>query len=169
VAKLQRSVSTLLWENRGGGAALPVAEDVAVPTDRIIEFLQHAHQAYVANSLVPAMWGHLGDGVIQMQPTFDLSLVGDRQKLFKVSDTIYKTAVTMGGSISGSNGDGRVRAPYMGHMYGREMYNLMMQIKKAFDPYGILNRGVKTASADEVKGMMRSSYDRHNYEHLPHN
>ncbi|MBX4201902.1 hypothetical protein KW803_03365, partial [Candidatus Saccharibacteria bacterium] len=70
---------------------------------------------------------------------------------------------------SGSAGDGRVRAPYLGHVYGPEMHKLMLQIKRAFDPYGILNRGVKTASADDVKAAMRSSYDRSHHEHLPHN
>jgi FAD/FMN-containing dehydrogenase len=114
------------------------------------------------------MWGHAGDGIVRVQPVLNLSNVGDRQRLFKLSDFLYKTAVTMGGSISGSAGDGRVRAPYMGHVYGPEMVKLMMQIKKIFDPYGILNRGVKTASADEVKSMMRSDYSRSRHEHLPH-
>ncbi|MBX4201976.1 FAD-binding oxidoreductase, partial [Candidatus Saccharibacteria bacterium] len=145
INKFRQSISTLYWESRGGGIALPVAEDVSVPIDRLVDFLDQAQKVYAANNLVPAMWGHAGDGVIRMQPVLDLSQVGDRQKLFKVSDFIYKTAVTMGGSISGSAGDGRVRAPYLGHVYGPEMHKLMLQIKRAFDPYGILNRGVKTA------------------------
>lgn len=73
----------------------------------------------------------------------------------------------MGGSISGSAGDGRIRAPYISHVYGPEMQKLMLQIKKAFDPYGILNRGVKTASADEVKNSMRTSYELSRHDHLP--
>jgi FAD/FMN-containing dehydrogenase len=48
------------------------------------------------------------------------------------------------------------------------MVKLMMQIKKTFDPYGILNRGVKTASADEVKSAMRGDYTRNTHEHLPY-
>lgn len=168
ILKLRRSISTLIWESHGSSNALPAAEDVSVPLDRLVEFLRQAYAAYTASGLVPAMWGHAGDGIIRMQPVLDLSQVGDRQKYFKVSDTVYKTAVTMGGSISGSAGDGRIRAPYISHVYGPEMQKLMLNIKRAFDPYGILNRGVKTASADEVKAIMRTSYEIARHEHLPY-
>ena len=168
INKLRHSLSTLFWESRSGGSALPVAEDVSLPLDRLVDFLHQAHKAYASSELVPAMWGHAGDGIVRMHPVLNLSQVGDRQKLFKVSDFIYKTAVTMGGSISGSSGDGRVRAPYMGHVYGPEMLKLMRQIKKTFDPYGILNRGVKSATADEVKAVMRNDYSHSRHEHLPH-
>jgi hypothetical protein len=46
---------------------------------------------------------------------------------------------------------------------------LMLNIKKIFDPYGILNRGVKTATADEVKASMRSEYSLAHHDHLPSN
>jgi FAD/FMN-containing dehydrogenase len=167
VNKLKYSVAALLWESRGGAQAVPVAEDVSLPLDRLSDFLQQAMQAYSQNDLVPAFWGHAGDGVVRMNPVLNLGQVGDRQKLFKVSDIIYKTAVTMGGSITGSAGDGRIRAPYMGHVYGPEMHQVMMRVKKIFDPHGILNRGVKTASAAEVKTYLRSEYSRSHHEHLP--
>jgi FAD/FMN-containing dehydrogenase len=169
INKFRRSVSTLFWENRGGAQSLPVAEDVSLPLDRMVDFLQQAYRAYSSSDLVPAMWGQAGDGIIRMQPLLNLGQVGDRQKLFKISDFIYKTAVTMGGSISGSAGDGRVRAPYMGHVYGPEMHKVMLRIKKIFDPHGMLNRGVKTATAEEVKAAMRSEYSHSRHEHLPYN
>ena len=169
INKLRRSVATLFWESRGGANALPVAEDVSLPLDRLTDFLHQAHRAYTNSELVPAIWGHAGDGIVRMQPLLNLSQVGDRQKIYKVSDFIYKTAVTMGGSISGSNGDGRVRAPYMGHVYGPEMHKLMLGIKKIFDPHGILNRGVKTATAAEVKAALRSDYSHSRHDHLPYN
>jgi FAD/FMN-containing dehydrogenase len=168
INKFRRSVSTLFWESHGGSVALPVAEDVSVPLDRLADFMHQANRAFINSELTPAMWGHAGSGIIRIQPVLNLANVGDRQRLFKLSDFIYKTAVTMGGSVSGSAGDGRVRAPYLGHVYGPEMVKLMMQVKKTFDPYGIFNRGVKTATADEVKAMMRSEYSRTRHEHLPH-
>jgi FAD/FMN-containing dehydrogenase len=103
-----------------------------------------------------------------MQPMLDLGQVGDRQKLAKLSDTIYKSVIGMDGSISASAGDGRVRASYAREMYGPEVHGLMMKIKKAFDPYNILNPGVKTASPEEVKALMRGDYSlAHRHEYLP--
>jgi FAD/FMN-containing dehydrogenase len=169
INKLRHSLATLFWENRSGSRPVPVAEDVSLPIDRLADFLNQAIKIYTVHELVPAFWGHAGDGIVRMNPTFNLGQVGDRQRLYKVSDLVYKTAVTMGGSISGSAGDGRIRAPYVGHVYGPEMHRLMLNIKKIFDPYGILNRGVKTATADEVKASMRSEYSLAHHDHLPSN
>lgn len=167
VNKLRHAVASLFWLNSNGRRALPVAEDVSLPLDRMTDFIKQAWDIYSRAELLPATWGHAGDGIVRMAPVLDLSQVGDRQRLFKVSDDIYKTAVTMGGSISGGAGDGRIRAPYMGHVYGPEMHQLMMQVKKIFDPYGILNRGVKTAGAEEVKAALRAEYSHARHEHIP--
>lgn len=167
INKLRHSLATLFWEDRGGSRAVPIAEDVSVPTERLADFLDQAVRAYTDHNMIPAVWGHAGDGVVRMNPVLNLSQVGDRQTLYKISDIIYKAAVTMGGSTTGAAGDGRVRSPYMGHVYGPQMHALMMEIKKIFDPFGILNRGVKTADANEVKSNMRSEYSRSRHEHLP--
>jgi len=168
INKLRRAVATLFFETRGNAKAVPVAEDVSLPLDRLADFLHKAIDIYAAAQLKPAIWGHAGDGVVKMHPVLDLAQTGDRQKLFKVSDLIYNTALTMGGSISASSGDGRVRAPYLGHVYGKEARQLMLAVKKICDPHGILNRGVKTATAQEVKAMMRSEYHHQRHDYLPH-
>jgi FAD/FMN-containing dehydrogenase len=168
INKLRRAAASLHLESRGGAKAVPVAEDVSVPVDRLADYLRRAAEIYTGGGLQPAVWGHAGDGVVRMHPLLDLSQTGDRQKLFKLQDMIYNTVLNMGGSISASAGDGRVRAPYMGHVYGKETRRLMLEVKKIFDPYGILNRGVKTATAEEVKSLMRSEYSRAGHEHLPH-
>jgi len=169
INKLRRSVATLFFENRGNAKAVPVAEDVSLPLDRLVDFMHKTMEIYNAAQLQPAMWGHAGDGIVRMHPVLDLSQIGDRQRLFKVADAVYNTALTMGGSISGSSGDGRVRAPYMGHVYGQEAWQMMLAVKKIFDPHGILNQGVKTATAQQVKESLRTTYSPGRHEHLPHN
>ncbi len=168
INKLRRSIATLFLETRGNARAIPVAEDVSLPVGRLADFLQKAAEIYAQAQLQPAFWGHAGDGVVRMHPVLDLAQIGDRQKLFRVADSIYDTALTFGGSITASSGDGRVRAPYTHRMYGQEAYRLMLQVKKIFDPHGILNRGAKTASADEVKAMLRNDYSPGRHEHLHH-
>lgn len=168
INKLRRSIATLFLEIRGNARAIPVAEDVSLPVARLVDFLQKATEIYAQARLQPAFWGHAGDGVVRMHPVLDLAQIGDRQKLFRVADSIYDTALTFGGSTTASSGDGRVRAPYTHKMYGQEAYKLMLWVKKIFDPHGILNRGAKTASAEEVRAMLRSDYARGRHEHLHH-
>lgn len=168
MAKLRQSVSTIITYPSGQSKSVPVAEDVCLPPSRVAEYLNKATEVYAAFGLPAAAWGQIGDGVIRMQPVLDLAQVGDRQKLFKLSETIYRLVVAYGGSISASAGDGRIRAPYTAWMFGPELHGVMMKVKKIFDPHGILNSGVKTASLEEIKSMMRGEYSLgHHHEHLP--
>ncbi|OGL24382.1 hypothetical protein A3A68_01155 [Candidatus Saccharibacteria bacterium RIFCSPLOWO2_01_FULL_48_13] len=166
--KLRQSVGTILTQPYGQSKALPVAEDVSLPLDKMIGFLHEAEQIYKTLELPPAFWGHAGSGVVRMSPILDLGQVGDRQKLFKLSEAIYELAIRLGGSITASAGDGRVRAPYLSWQYEPGVHGVMMQVKKIFDPLNILNPGVKTATLDDVKTLMRGDYNLgHHHQHLP--
>lgn len=166
--KVRESVSTILQHADGQSKAVPVAEDISVPTEHLAEFLHKAAEIYSHAGLVGAAWGSAGDGIVRMQPVLDLGQIGDRQKLFKLADAIYELAIDMGGSITGAAGDGRVRAPYTQRQLGHDLYGVMRQVKKIFDPYNILNSGVKTASREDVKAWMRGDYNlAHRHEHLP--
>jgi FAD/FMN-containing dehydrogenase len=165
--KIRESVTTILTHPKGQSKAIPVAEDICVPIVNLVEFLHKATEIYAGAGLVAPAWGHAGEGVVRMQPVLDLGQLGDRQKLFKLTDALYKAAIEMDGSITAGAGDGRVRASYARLMYGAEIHNLMLKVKKIFDPHNILNPGVKTASQDYVKALVRGDYNLNHHEHLP--
>jgi FAD/FMN-containing dehydrogenase len=166
--KVRHSVSTLLIQSSGQSKAVPVAEDVAVPVANLPEFLHRAAEIYSKAGMTAAAWGHAGDGVVRMHPLLDLGQVGDRQKLFKIAEDMYRAAIELGGTTTAASGDGRVRAPYLPAVLGRDYYRLCLEVKKIFDPMGVLNPGVKTASIKEVKELMRGEYSlSHRNEYLP--
>ncbi len=166
--KIRQSITTILNHPKGQSKAVPVAEDIGVPINSLVEFLHKANELYAAAGLVAPAWGSAGDGVVRMQPMLDLGQLGDRQKLFKLADALYKTAIELGGSISSAAGDGRVRATYTPLQYGHEIHDVMLKVKKIFDPYNILNPGVKTAGQEEIKAIMRGDYSlSHHHEYLP--
>lgn len=169
IRKVRQSVATILNGDHGPARSVPVTEDVCVPPARLVEFLRALNKIYASTKLEPAAWGHAGSGIVRMHPALDLNQLADRQKFFKLSDGIYNLASSMGGSISASAGDGRVRAPYARGIMGEEVFRVMMQIKNIFDPHGLLNPGVKTASLDDIKAMIRSEYSHSRHEHLPRN
>jgi len=45
--------------------------------------------------------------------------------------------------MSGEHNDGIIRTPYLKKMYGEEVYNIFVEIKKIFDPRVIFNPGKK--------------------------
>jgi glycolate oxidase len=54
---------------------------------------------------------------------------------------LFKEVVRLGGTISGEHGIGLVQKNYMDIAFDQVQLNLMKQIKKIFDPNGILNPG----------------------------
>ncbi|HEU5004516.1 MAG TPA: FAD-binding oxidoreductase [Candidatus Saccharimonadales bacterium] len=165
--KVRHSVSSLVNHVYGPRRAVPVAEDIAVPIDRLVDFMRAAEKVYVQADQPAAIWGQAGSGIVRMHPILDLAQVGDRQKLFKIQDTLYAAALKAGGSISAGAGDGRVRAPYLRAALGDDMYKLILTTKRIFDPHNLLNPGVKTANTEQVRAIMRSDYSVRNHEHLP--
>ena len=166
--KLRQSVATILTQPHGQSKAVPIVEDASVPPSKLVEFLHEIDRAFYSIGLRAAAWGHAGDGIVRSYPILDLGNLGDRQKLFKLNEMVYETVIRMGGSISAAAGDGRIRAPYLSWQYEPQLYNVMMQVKKIFDPLNILNPGVKTASLEQVKTLLRGEYSLgHHHEHLP--
>lgn len=167
--KVRQASSMVIAHGEGGAKPLPLIEDGVVPPERLREYLEAVYQLFERNHLPVAIWGHAGDGNLHMQPALDLSQVGDRQRAFRVLDEYYNLVISLGGTTSGGNGDGRLRAPYLPKLYGPEAYALFAKVKQIFDPYGTLNPGVKiNVSMDAVKQQLRPGYTmNHLYDHMP--
>jgi glycolate oxidase len=56
-------------------------------------------------------------------------------------EEIFEAAIRLGGTITGEHGVGTVKAPYLEWKLGAAGVELMKNIKRAFDPNGIMNPG----------------------------
>ena len=167
--KLRHASATVLAHANGNAKALPLIEDGAVPADKLEALAAGIYDIFGRSGLPLAIWGHAGDGHLHARPHLDLSQIGDRQKAFRMMDEYSKLVISLGGTISGGRGDGRLRAPYLAAMYGAEVYELFRKVKKIFDPYGTLNPGVKIdVTLEDVKPLIRPQYSLdYLYQHLP--
>jgi FAD/FMN-containing dehydrogenase len=167
--KIRQASATAAAHATGSIKALPIVEDGVVPVDKLQDYITGMYKIFERTHLQPAIWGHIGSGNLHMRPYLDLSQLGDRQKAFRIMDDYYALIIELGGTVSGEHGDGRLRAPYLEKMYGKEAYELFQKVKKIFDPYGTLNPGVKMGtSSDDLKALLRHEYSiSHLYEHLP--
>jgi FAD/FMN-containing dehydrogenase len=168
--QLRRSAAAVLTNGAGKVKAVPIIEDGIVPADKFEEYLKSVYALFAKHKLDVAVWGHAGNANLHLQPFLDLSEVGDRQMVFKLADEYYKLVIGLGGSTSGEHNDGRLRGPFLSELYGPEVYALFQRVKQIFDPYGILNPGVKIdVTTDLIKPLLRHEYDMsHLYAHLPH-
>lgn len=169
--KAVRDSGATMWTHVEGSArGLPIIDDAVVPPAQLLAFLggiDEMMQRY--NQLVYAVSGSALSGVVHVLPHLDMSQIGDRQKIFRFIDEFYTLVISLGGSISADHGDGRIRGSLLVNQYGEKIVELFELIKKSFDPYGILNPGVKIGtSLEEVKPLLRSDYSaRQNLQHMP--
>jgi FAD/FMN-containing dehydrogenase len=156
--------------NEGSRKPVPLIEDGVVPREKFAEYLEKLYQLLGKNSIETGLWGHAGDASVHLQPLFDLSQIGDRQKAFKLLEEYNQLIIQLGGTTSGESGDGRLRAPYLRQLYGNQVYEIFEKIKAIFDPYGILNPGVKMGvTLEDIKPLVRGEYNHKLYDHLPRN
>lgn len=167
--KIRELTSSIVGASEGNRHALPVIEDGIVPFDQFPVFLKGLYDIFTRNNLPPAVWGHAGEANLQAYPLLDLGQLGERQKLFRIIDEYYNLIIALGGSTSAQNNDGRLRGPYLEKLYGPEVYQLFGKVKNIFDPYNILNPGVKLGvTIEDVKPLLRNSYSLDNlHDHLP--
>lgn len=167
--KIHDVAASVLTHTDSQNRAVPFIEDAIVPLDRFNEYLGSIYALLAKHHLQAGVWGHAGDGNLRLQPFLDLSQIGDRQKLFRLMDEYYDLVISLGGSTSAGDGDGRVRGGYLPKLYGDELYELFEKTKLIFDPYGTLNRGVKVGTTTEdLKPLLRYDYSvEHLYDHLP--
>jgi FAD/FMN-containing dehydrogenase/Fe-S oxidoreductase len=119
-------------------------DDVVVPAPRISELIRYLEEFFGGQRVPVAIFGHIGNGNAHIVPLLDVNDERDYGKMVQGYHEIHRTVLErFGGSICGEHGDGRVRAEYVPTMFGPELYDLFVQVKRSFDPTGVLNPGVK--------------------------
>ncbi|GAB2478567.1 FAD-binding and (Fe-S)-binding domain-containing protein [Jatrophihabitans fulvus] len=140
-----------LWRIREDGAGLggrtpagepawPGWEDAAVPPQRLGAYLREFEALLAEHRLDGLTYGHFGDGCVHVRIDFPFSSTPDAYRAF-VSDAATLVG-SHGGSLSGEHGDGRARSELLTHMYSARAVALFGEVKRLFDPAGLLNPGV---------------------------
>ncbi len=167
--KIRHATATLLSHSNKEVKPLPLIEDAIVPVDKLYELITATYALCKTLQLEVALWGPIGEGNLHLYPFLNLSEIGDRQKAFKLMDEYYSLVTKLGGSISAQHNDGRLRGPYLSTLYSPEVIAIFEALKKIFDPYEIMNPGVKvSATKENVRSLLRNSYSLgHLYNHMP--
>ena len=118
-------------------------DDVALPINKIAEFVSKVEALSAASGLTIGIFGHAGDG--NMHPTI-VHEHGDHaaaERAQKVFAEIVAIAQSLGGTASGEHGIGSIKSAMVQNEVSPEVLQLQRAIKKVFDPHSILNPGKK--------------------------
>jgi D-lactate dehydrogenase (cytochrome) len=86
------------------------------------------------------IFGHIGDNHVHVNilPRDD---DGSKRRHGKSIAALFIAPSIWGGTISAEHGIGKLKREYLRELYGDEHLREMAQLKRAFDPAGILGRG----------------------------
>lgn len=137
-----------LWEvRRKVGEAVKAhsiykEEDTVVPRYELPKLLTGVKLIGEKYGFKSVCYGHAGDGNLHVNIIKgELSDEQWNNELPKAIREIFQLTIKLGGTISGEHGIGYVQKNYMDIPFSKTSLSLMENIKKLFDPHGILNPG----------------------------
>ena len=142
------------WKIRKGlfpavGAVRPVGttviiEDVAFPIEKLAEGVLELQGVFQKHGYSEAiLFGHALEGNLHFVFTQGFDDPKEVKRYEQLMDEVAQlVAVKYQGSLKAEHGTGRNMAPYVELEWGKEAYDIMWEIKRAFDPQGLLNPDV---------------------------
>ncbi len=117
-------------------------EDTVVPRAELPELLRIVKEIGSRYGFQSVCYGHAGDGNLHVNIIRGgLSESAWTEELPKAIRELFSEVVRLGGTISGEHGIGLVQKSYLDIAFSSAQLQLMRDIKRVFDPKGILNPG----------------------------
>lgn len=143
---IRRSISPALYAISIG----KVSEDICVPRSKVTQMLESIGEISKKFDFRIANFGHAGDGNIHVNILTDPSVPGELERAEKAVEEIFGKVIELDGTLSGEHGVGNTKSKYLSLEIGSREMALMKDIKRLFDPNGILNPG-KIFYDEEIK------------------
>ena len=147
MAKTDEEISQLWKARKSLSPALrkiapkKINEDVVVPVSRIPELISGLERLSKEWDIKIVNFGHAGNGNIHMNLLTDPDDSEQLQQAYNCLDQAFDLVLQLGGTLSGEHGVGLEKRDYISREIDPATIKLMTDIKRQFDPAGILNPG----------------------------
>jgi len=146
--KVRKGLYTAVAGARPSGTTA-LLEDICVPVEALLAcceglvvlFDKHGYDSSV-------IFGHARDGNLHFLINEDFTKPGGHERFQAFTADMVDLVLSLDGNLKAEHGTGRIMAPYVRRQYGDELYEVTCEVKRLFDPDGILNPGVIIAEAD---------------------
>ncbi|MEN8165606.1 MAG: FAD-linked oxidase C-terminal domain-containing protein, partial [Acidobacteriota bacterium] len=141
VWELRRSGLSLVTSCIGAAKPAPAVEDACVRPEDLPAFVE-GMQAIIGDDVgASSFYGHAASGLLHIRPILDLHAQNDIARLREVAEAVSSLVRRFGGSIAGEHGVGIARTEFLPEHLGLELIELSAEVKRIFDPAGVLNPG----------------------------
>ncbi len=116
-------------------------DDVCVPRTRLAEMLAGTTAIAEKYALTIGVCAHAGDGNTHPVVCFDHTDEDESRRARESFDAIMALGLSLGGTITGEHGVGVLKKEWLARELGPVGLELQREIKRVFDPLGLLNPG----------------------------
>ncbi|MFD5767078.1 FAD-binding oxidoreductase [Streptomyces sp. NPDC127049] len=116
-------------------------DDVCVPRTRLAEMLAGTTAIAEKYALTIGVCAHAGDGNTHPVVCFDHTDEDESRRARESFDAIMALGLSLGGTITGEHGVGVLKKEWLARELGPVGLGIQREIKRVFDPLGLLNPG----------------------------
>jgi FAD/FMN-containing dehydrogenase/Fe-S oxidoreductase len=154
VWKLRRLALGLSMAEKGDAKAISFVEDTAVSPEKLRDYIADFRQILARHGTAAGIYAHASVGCLHVRPVIDLKTGAGVRRFEQIAAEVAELVLRYGGALSGEHGDGLVRSPFQEKMFGPALYAAFREVKRAFDPRGLLNPG-KIVDAPPLAASLR--------------
>jgi len=151
---LRKAGLGLLSNLPGDDKAVPVIEDTAVDVHDLPAYIRDFNDILKKHNLYSVHYAHAGSGEIHLRPIINLKTAEGNRLFRTIAEEIASLVKKYNGSLSGEHGDGRLRGEFIKQMVGEKNYELLKEVKRAWDPENIFNPN-KIVDTPPMNSMLR--------------
>jgi len=151
---LRESALGLSMAMKEDAKSISFVEDTAVAPERLSEYIGRFLAIIHTHGTTAGIYAHASVGCLHVRPVVNMKTEEGVRKFEAIAGAVADLVLEFGGALSGEHGDGLVRSPFMQQMFGPVLYEAFREIKRTFDPEGILNPG-KIVDAPPLASNLR--------------
>jgi FAD/FMN-containing dehydrogenase/Fe-S oxidoreductase len=121
--------------------SISFVEDTAVRPERLSEYIGRFLTIVESHGTTAGVYAHASVGCLHVRPVVNLKTEEGLRTFESIAGKVADLVLEFGGALSGEHGDGMVRSPFMRQMFGDTLYEAFRDVKRTFDPQGLLNPG----------------------------
>jgi FAD/FMN-containing dehydrogenase/Fe-S oxidoreductase len=131
----------LLMGMKGDAKPAGFVEDTAVAPERLADYIREFRDLLSEYGLNACYYAHASVGCLHVRPILNLKDPADCSQMREIAGRVADLVLKYGGAMSAEHGDGLARSEWQEKMFGPQIYRAFGEVKRAFDPQGIMNPG----------------------------
>ena len=147
---LRHAASPILSQLAPRLRSMQFIEDGCVPPAHFPAYVRGVRDILDRADTLGVIFGHAGDAHAHVNPLVDTQAAGWRDRVYRILDQVCELTASLGGTLAGEHGDGRLRAPLLERVWSLEARAAFAHVKEAADPSAVLNPGCKVAREGAV-------------------